>query len=194
VQAAAGWGGAATLRDAFAAVGAFPLSADSADAALLRTLAGAHTAAFHVTSPGLGLIEIYDAGRNASARLVNLSARYPAGAGDAALVAGFVIDGATEKTLLIRGIGPGLGQFGLADALRDPKIEVFDGTARKLAENDDWTPPLGAVFGRVGAFGLPAGSKDAALQLTLPPGLYTARLSGADGGAGEALIEIYEVQ
>jgi len=45
----------------------------------------------------------------------------------------------------------------------------------------------------VGAFALPAGSKDAALLLDLPAGIYTAHVAGADGGTGVALLEIYRV-
>jgi hypothetical protein len=41
---------------------------------------------------------------------------------------------------------------------------------------------------------LPAGSKDAALLLELPMGAYTVQLSGADGGSGVGLIEIYELR
>jgi hypothetical protein len=40
---------------------------------------------------------------------------------------------------------------------------------------------------------LPSGSADSALLLTLPPGAYTTAVSGANGGTGVALIEIYEV-
>jgi hypothetical protein len=43
-----------------------------------------------------------------------------------------------------------------------------------------------------GAFALVAGSKDAALILTLAPGAYTAQVTPADG-TGVALVEIYEV-
>ena len=52
---------------------------------------------------------------------------------------------------------------------------------------------LTSTFRAVGAFLLDNGSRDAALQTALPPGSYTAQVRGADGGTGEALIEIYEV-
>jgi hypothetical protein len=44
-----------------------------------------------------------------------------------------------------------------------------------------------------GAFALTAGSADSAMVITLPPGAYTAEVSGADGGTGVALVEIYEL-
>jgi hypothetical protein len=49
------------------------------------------------------------------------------------------------------------------------------------------------VFGSVGAFALATQSRDAALVATLPPGSYTAQVSGAGGTTGVALVEVYEV-
>ncbi|MBL8208877.1 MAG: hypothetical protein JNM09_31960, partial [Blastocatellia bacterium] len=65
--------------------------------------------------------------------------------------------------------------------------------ANKINENDNWAASLSTTFTSVGAFGLTAGSKDAALLITLQPGGYTVQVSGADGGTGEAIVEIYEV-
>jgi hypothetical protein len=42
-----------------------------------------------------------------------------------------------------------------------------------------------------GAFPLAAGSRDAALVLSLAPGAYTLRVSGVGGASGVALAEIY---
>jgi hypothetical protein len=64
----------------------------------------------------------------------------------------------------------------------------------RIAENDDWNGSLAAVFSQVGAFPLTAGSKDAAVVLTLTAGKsYTVQVAGANGGVGEALVEVYEV-
>ncbi len=38
-----------------------------------------------------------------------------------------------------------------------------------------------------------ASSKDSAILVTLPPGAYTAQVSGASGDTGVALVELYEV-
>jgi hypothetical protein len=63
----------------------------------------------------------------------------------------------------------------------------------KVGENDDWAGSMATQFAAVGAFALDAGSKDAALQLTLAPGAYTVQVSGAGGKTGEALVEVYEL-
>ena len=123
-------------------------------------------------------------------RLVNLSSRVRISGADGVLITGFVIGGERSKQLLIRGIGPALTGFGVGGALANPRLRVYRGTTL-VAENDDWNAEAGAAFGRVGAFGLTSGSRDAALVVNLEPGAYTAHVS--DGGAaGVALAEIYD--
>lgn len=183
----------ATLAPAFAAVGAFPLTLASKDAALQATVSGAHSA--HLKGPGSGvvLVELYDSGSGATVRLVNVSARSQVGTGDNILIAGFVVDGTVAKTLLIRAVGPTLASFGVGGTLLDPKLEIYDAASVKLVENDNWSSTLANTAAAVGAFPLVAGARDAALLVTLPPGSYSAQVSGVANGTGEALVEVYEV-
>ena len=50
---------------------------------------------------------------------------------------------------------------------------------------------LSGVFNLVGAFPLSATSADAALVITLPPGNYTAQVTGVGNTTGVALVEVY---
>jgi L-ascorbate metabolism protein UlaG (beta-lactamase superfamily) len=197
-------GGVATLRAAFSAVGAFDFAdAASRDAAILTSIDGPRT--FHVADTagrvGVTLIEVYDADVAGAARLTNFSARNFAGTGDAALIAGFVVGGNVPKRLLVRGVGPRLGALGVAGVLADPKVELFlneGGKSTLFATNDNWsesgTTANRAAFSAVGAFDLnDAASKDAALVVTVPAGMFTAQVSGVGGVTGEALVEIYEL-
>ena len=52
---------------------------------------------------------------------------------------------------------------------------------------------ISAASSAVGAFPLLAGSKDAAIVITLMPGNYSAVVSGANGGTGAGLVEVYEI-
>jgi hypothetical protein len=52
---------------------------------------------------------------------------------------------------------------------------------------------LSAVASSVGAFTIPAASKDAALLVTLPPGNYSVEVTGAGNQSGIAVIEVYDV-
>ncbi len=184
----------ADLAPTFSAVGAFAFAAGSRDAAFVRSLDAAYSIQARGPAGGVVLVEAYDTGAPTAARLVNVSARNRVGTGDDILIAGFAIAGAGAKRLLIRAVGPTLAAFGVAGALVDPKLEIFSAAGVKVAENDNWAGSLAPSFTAVGAFALLAGSRDAALVATLAPGSYTAQVRGADGGTGEALIEIYEAK
>jgi hypothetical protein len=144
------------------------------------------------TVGGVVLVEAYDAGTGNDVRLTNVSARNRVNGGDDVLIAGFTLAGTGSKRVVVRAVGPTLGVFGVAGALQDPRLELYSGTTR-IGENDTWAAELAATFASVGAFPLAPGSKDAALLVTLPAGGYTVQVRGGDGGAGEALVEIYEV-
>lgn len=127
-----------------------------------------------------------------TAGLYNLSTRGVAGTGGNSMIAGFSIPAGQSKAMLIRAAGPALTPLGVSDVLANPKIEIFDAAGAKWAENDDWSASLAPAFGSAGAFAFPAGSADAALTTTLPPGNYTAVVSGATGTSGVALVEVYD--
>ncbi|MFM8618855.1 MAG: immunoglobulin domain-containing protein [Opitutaceae bacterium] len=194
----------AVAGDTFGRVGAFALANGSRDAALFQpALArGAYTVRVGGAAPTLGsvLAEMFDATPSsatgpASPRLINVSVRKRVAAGDL-LTAGFVLGGVTARSVLVRVMGPSLTQFGLAagDVMADPRLELFSAGTR-IAGNDDWggDPQLAAVGSGVGAFA-PRGptTTDAILLLTLAPGNYTAQATGG-AGAGQVLVEVYEV-
>ena len=183
---------AASLASTFDSVGAFGFAANSLDAAFVQSIEGGRSIWAQGTGPGVVLVEAYDLGTGNSPRMVNVSARNRVGTGDDILIAGFNIAGTGSKQLLIRAVGPKLAVFGVTGVLEDPILEVYSGST-KLTENDNWSAGLASTFDSVGAFQLDAGSKDAALLTSLPPGSYTVQVRGAAGGTGEALIEIYEI-
>lgn len=124
--------------------------------------------------------------------LANLSVRTAAGSGAQTLIVGFAVSGGS-KPLLVRGIGPALGGFGVAGALADPRLDLFrSGEAAAIASNDNWDASAAATFSAVGAFGLTNGSRDAALVTTLGTGSYTAQVGSVGSAAGIALVELYD--
>ncbi len=190
---------AASLPAAARSVGAFPLAAGSADSALIAPLpAGSYSLTMTSASSqsGVGLAELYALDGNG--RTQNLSTRARVTAGGGTLTSGFVVQGPAYKRLLLRAVGPTLRAFGLGDALADPVLTLYAGQ-KLTAANDNWsTTPADAAMAAaaaraVGAFALPAGSNDAALLITLPPGAYTAEVRGQGDTEGIALLEIYEV-
>jgi len=184
-------------RSTFQALGAFELSSNSRDAALIIALSpDSYTVQLSTasSSPGLALVELYDMGDGSDgARLSNVSARSTIASGNDVLIAGFNVAGEGLRTLLIRAIGPGLSPFDVPGILANPRLQLYGNDQRLIAENDNWDSAITPVFERVGAFALPTGSHDAALLITLPPGSYTAQVSGVGNSTGVALIEVYDV-
>ena len=205
------WGAPATNQAAVTAADsatlAFPLTNPSSlDAALVTSLApGAYTAQIsgNGAATGTALAEVYDdtpagAYTPSTTRLINLSANNQI-APNGSLTAGFVIGGATGKTVLIRATGPALAALGVSGAMPDPQIALhtlINGQDTVLASNVGWSgdPQITAEDAAVWAFPLtnPA-SNDSALLVTLAPGAYTAVASSVSGTAGVVLVEVYDV-
>lgn len=184
----------AALAPTMHALGAFPFAIASRDSALFQPLEGPHTIVAAGPTAGTVLVEGYDAGSGGAGRIVNLSARHRVGTGGDILIAGFHLAGSGTARLLARAVGPTLAALGVNGALADPRLEVFDPAGTRVAEDDNWDAALTPTFAAVAAFPLPAGSRDAALVLTLAAGRsYTVQVSGVGGTTGEALVELYEL-
>jgi hypothetical protein len=195
------WGGAVTLANAMAAVGAFaynaPTSRDAA--ASLSVASGDNSVRVSAVANGTGAIlaEVYDATpegnfTGTTPRLVNVSVLKQLGPG---FTVGFVVGGTGTKNVLVRAIGPTLGSaFGVPGAVSDPQLTLFSGQTA-IAANDNWggDATLASAFASAGAFVLPATSRDAAVLASLEPGNYTVQVSGVSGATGIILVEIYDM-
>ncbi len=209
-----GWAGNGTIKTLADSLYAFDWGTEATpDSALLRNnAAGVYTAvisgAAGSTAPtGVALAEMYDASLNAaydpatSPHLVNISVRGKVGTGANQLIVGFVVGGTTSTTVLIRAAGPAIAKapFSVPGTLADPKIEIHqrvNDVDTILATNTGWgaNAEIGRAAAKVYAF--PWGDQataDSAILMTLPPGAYTAVVSGAAGGTGVSLVEVYEV-
>jgi hypothetical protein len=199
-----GWAGSSAIASAAAAVGAFawttPTSHDSAIDTTLSANGYTLQVAGQSGDTGVALAEVYDTTPSASytpatPRLINLSARVQVGTGGNILIAGFAIGGSTAKTVLVRASGPALSTFSVPGVLPDPKLQIYSGS-NVVASNTGWggDTQIAATAASVGAFQWSATGVDSAILITLPPGAYTAQVSGASGDTGVALVEVYDVQ
>jgi hypothetical protein len=128
--------------------------------------------------------------------LANLSARVEVGSGDDAVIAGFITRGGTTKRMMIRALGSSLASSGIADALADPVLELYDGTGALIASNDNWQD--NANEQEIIDTGLsPASESESVILLQVPSdetGVpYTAVLRGADETTGVGLLEVYDL-
>ena len=171
----------ANIVAAAASVGAFALTAGTADCAVLLSLpAGGYTATFRGINGTTGevIAEVYDVSKNAT-RLTNLATLARLSNPGDLITAGITIAGDQARTLIVRGIGPGLADLGVPGTLPDPTLTVLSSTAQNLDSNNNWStggsgPSLTAAFPAIGAFTLKAGSADAALVRA-----FTATASGS---------------
>ena len=190
------------------------------EAAVLITLPpGAYTAIESGVggATGVGLIEVFEVDGGASpSKLSNISTRARVETGGNVMIGGFIIEGSSSKTVLLRARGPSISgaPFFVPGTLANPFVQLFSGST-VIAQNNDWqvSDPLcesmGFVCGgpsQITATGLdpctpnpgqttPAAGcgEESAILITLPPGGYTAILSDLGGGTGVGLIEVFQL-
>jgi hypothetical protein len=143
---------------------------------------------------GICLFEVYDLDTVATSKLANLSTRAFVGSGDNVVIAGFVLgNNQGSDRVVVRGLGPSLASFGISNTLADPILELRDENGVLRATDNDWQDDP-AQAAEITADGLaPSNSKEAAIAATLPPGLYTAILAGANNGTGVGTVEVYDL-
>jgi hypothetical protein len=110
--------------------------------------------------------------------------------GDNVLIGGFIITGTDPKNVVIRGIGPSLSNFGIANPLQDPTLELHNSNS-VIASNDDWQTAANAS--QIPTSLQPTDSRESAILITLQPGSYTAIVSGKNGTTGVGLVEVYDL-
>lgn len=195
----------AGLETARVAAGAFPLNVGSKDAALVANLNAGSAYTTQTTSrtgSGLALFQLYDVDPAAStSKVANVTARGNVGTADKTLVGEFTLNGNVGTTLLIRGVGPGLKQFGVHGTLSAPVLSLFRGaglSTTPVAVNTRWEQnanlsALKDATTRTGAYALTAGGLDTALLIVLPPGHYTVQINGQNQTTGIAAVELFVV-
>jgi sugar lactone lactonase YvrE len=147
---------------------------------------------------GIALVEVYDLGtaplgNSASARLGNISTRGFVDTGDNVMIGGFIIQRLATR-VVVRAIGPSLSSVGISGALADPTLQLKSANGVTLLANDDWQDdPVQAAEIQQRTLA-PGDTRESALVTTLPPGQFTAIVSGKGGATGVALVEVYALE
>jgi hypothetical protein len=126
-----------------------------------------------------------------TSRQLNISTREAVGTGDNVLIGGFIVAGTGSKNVLLRAIGPSLGELGLSGVLQDPTLEMHDAGGALIASNDDWRETQESAIEATGA--APTDDRESALIATLDPGAYTAVVQGKNNNTGIAVVEAYDL-
>ncbi len=177
---------------------------DGRESAIIADLApGNYTAIVRGVNDtsGVGLVEVYDLSSDNSSILGNISTRSFVQTGDNVMIGGFIVQGTGAKRVIIRAIGPELTQYGVPDALANPRLELHNGTGALIGSNDDWQHTIiGGVItaGQVAAIQAsghaPADPSESAIIAELQPGNYTAIVRGVNNTTGVGLVEVYDLQ
>jgi hypothetical protein len=146
-------------------------------------------------SSGVALVEVYDLNQTVDSKLANLSTRAFVSTSEDIVIAGFLLsDESASNTVVVRGIGPSLapGSFPVSAVLANPMLELRDSNGTLLIANNDWQDnPVQAA--EITAAGLaPTNNLESSIAAILPPGLYTALLSGVNNGTGIGIVEVYD--
>jgi hypothetical protein len=171
---------------------------DDRESAIVITLdPGAYTLVMRGknNSSGIGVVEVYDIGFDANARLANVSSRGFIGTGDNILIGGFVAGPQTSAVtgVVIRAIGPSLSQFNVPQPIPDTTLELHNGNGVTIASNDDWQSDQKAAIEATGL--APSDSHESAILMQhFEPGPYTAIIRGKNNAVGVGLVEIYDIQ
>ena len=122
--------------------------------------------------------------------LLNVSTRTFVQNGEEVMIGGFIIVGNEPKKVIVRGIGPSLAQAGIAGAMADPLLELYDSRGTIIGSNDNWITHRDEVI----ATGVPpSDNHESAIVTTLAPGNYTCILRSKTNSPGVALFELYDL-
>ena len=133
-------------------------------------------------------------------QLTNISTRALVETGDNVVIGGFIVQGSGAKRVIIRALGPELTQYGVADPLRNPTLELHNGTGALIASNDNWvTTIIGGIITQnqvpdiMNSGHAPSNGLESAIIADLLPGNYTAIVRGVNDTTGVGLVEVYDL-
>ena len=166
---------------------------DPRESALARTLtAGSYTVVVRGANDtvGAGRVEMYDLSSPPAATVANMSVRSLI-AGNHTLIADVTVTGLGIQTVLFRAIGPDLVSQGVAFAMPNPALDLYDDQWNVIAANVYWKSNQQQVIEATGL--APGNGNDDAILANLQPGNYHVIVRGWDGAIGIAQLDAYPV-
>jgi hypothetical protein len=142
---------------------------------------------------GIGVVEAFDLDQGAPSKLGNISTRGFVDTGNNVMIAGLIVgpSNAGSLNVLVRALGPTLGDFGVQGFLANPTVDLVNSNGVVIRSNDSWQSDQGPAIQAAGL--APAHVEEAALIETLTPGAYTAIVRGSGGTTGVGLVEVYNL-
>jgi YVTN family beta-propeller protein len=165
--------------------------ADAHESAIMVTLQpGPYTAIVSGSGggTGVGLVEVFEVDHPENP-MAGISTRGFVSTGDSVMIGGIIIQGDSPQKVVVRARGPSLASQGVANPLSNPLLQLVtsDGT---VLTNDDWQSAGNAADIQASGFA-PSDPRESAILVTLPPGAYTAIVSGVGGATGVGIVEVF---
>ena len=134
--------------------------------------------AFRITSEIAGSMK---------SEVVNMSTRGAVGSGNSVLIAGFVIQGAVPRSIVVQVRGPSLEEYGIPDFLATPRLKIYHNQellADIVGDRIEDESVLAVLP--------PSLENEPRILIALAPGSYTAVVSG-EGHEGVCLLEVNDM-
>ncbi len=139
---------------------------------------------------GVALTEIYDLS-DGSSELSAVGTRAFVSTGSDVIISEIIIIGNEPLPLLVRALGPSLADARLKDVLPNPTLELHDGSGILIASNDNWKDTQQAEIEATGL--APTDDREAAIDITVPPGAYIAIVRGVGDTTGLGFVQFYSL-
>jgi hypothetical protein len=142
---------------------------------------------------GVAVVEAFDLDVGAASKLGNISTRGFVDLNDNVMIAGLIVspNSGSGLKVLVRALGPTLGDFGVPGTLADPTLDLVNASGTVIRSNDNWKD---SQRNDIEAAQLtPSHDQESALVETLAPGAYTAVVRGSGQTTGVGLVEVYNI-
>jgi hypothetical protein len=141
---------------------------------------------------GIGVVDVFDLEVDSGPDLANISTRGNVFPDPNLMIAGIIVQGVNQQTIVVRGIGPSLTAAGVTGALADPTLEIRNTQGALLIGNDNWKDDPNQATALQQNNIAPTRDEEAAIIVNVPSGAYTALLRGKTGD-GVGLVEVYNL-
>lgn len=142
---------------------------------------------------GIAVVEAFDLDQGAASKLGNISTRGFVDVDDNVMIAGLIVspNNGTTLKVLVRALGPTLGDFGVGGVLANPTLDLVNSSGAVIRSNDNWKDSQRTEIEAANL--APSHDEEAALIQTLPPRAYTAIVRGSGRTTGVGLVEVYNI-
>ena len=167
---------------------------DAKESAILATLdPGAYTAIVSGVgnTTGVAIVEVYEID-HPEIPLIGISTRGQVQTGGNVMIGGFIIQGSSPQTVVVRARGPSLASQGVTGTLQNPMLQLVSATDGSVITQRRLGHGANAGLFPVERVRADRSHGKPPILITLNPGAYTAIVTGAAGTTGVGIVEVFK--